>query len=264
MWRLLVRRFLVGLFARLLGTPGGIVAISGHDKAAGVACAPSRNRSDGLRSTSKSLGLGFAAGPTGETDQASAKLRSRRIKSLGPLRATLSHFLLLPIILVGFIAVPTASAASMPLGWGECTNQTAPTHGAIANTAPSGAANESAQPAQKHRLQLSRAPDARTTAHEFVATETGTKGGDAGSRPGKDFTPGGKEQVWENGDGTCANCGTPVVKPGQSKPGVKPPGNEGQVDHVEPKSKGGSGDPSNGQILCRTCNGSKGNKFPWP
>ena len=95
MWRLLVTRFLVGLFARLLGTPGGIVASSGHDKAAGVACAPSRNRSDGLRSTSKSLGLGSAAGPTAETDQASAKLRSRRIKVA---RSVGSHSFALPAI----------------------------------------------------------------------------------------------------------------------------------------------------------------------
>lgn len=31
-----------------------------------------------------------------------------------------------------------------------------------------------------------------------------------------------------------------------------------EVDHVVPRSRGGNNTPQNGQILCRTCNASKG------
>ncbi|WP_268872215.1 RHS repeat-associated core domain-containing protein [Kutzneria albida] len=85
-------------------------------------------------------------------------------------------------------------------------------------------------------------------------------GGAPGSRPSKSFTPAGKRIVWEKNeeanDGTpaCALCGTPVVKPQQSKRGVTPPLNEGAVDHRIPKVQGGSGDPSNGDLLCAVCN----------
>lgn len=37
-----------------------------------------------------------------------------------------------------------------------------------------------------------------------------------------------------------------------------------QVDHIRPKSKGGSDKPSNLQLLCPTCNRKKGNKITVP
>jgi len=43
---------------------------------------------------------------------------------------------------------------------------------------------------------------------------------------------------------------------------VTPPGNEGQTDHIVPKSKGGTNDPSNAQHLCRDCNINKSDKMP--
>ena len=48
----------------------------------------------------------------------------------------------------------------------------------------------------------------------------------------------------------------------KSEKGVTPSKKETQVDHVHPKSKGGDGSPSNGQVLCRGCNGKKSNKMP--
>ena len=41
-----------------------------------------------------------------------------------------------------------------------------------------------------------------------------------------------------------------------------------EIDHIHPKSRGGRDDPSNFQILCRSCNASKNNKTmaewkPW-
>jgi len=40
---------------------------------------------------------------------------------------------------------------------------------------------------------------------------------------------------------------------------VIPAKNERQVDHIKAKSKGGSGTPDNGQVLCRDCNNKKSN-----
>ncbi|WP_318641918.1 HNH endonuclease [Flavobacterium ardleyense] len=45
----------------------------------------------------------------------------------------------------------------------------------------------------------------------------------------------------------------------KNKKGVTPSKTETQVDHVVPKSKGGSGTPNNGQVLCRDCNIKKSN-----
>jgi len=81
-----------------------------------------------------------------------------------------------------------------------------------------------------------------------------------GERSGKNFTKAGKRQVVQEnsntheGQTTCEKCGTETVPGTQSKKGVTPPSNETHVDHIIPKSKGGDGAPSNGQVLCRDCN----------
>ena len=80
------------------------------------------------------------------------------------------------------------------------------------------------------------------------------------SRAEKDFTKAGKEAVIDvnkaknSGKVKCAGCGTNSKPATQSKRGVTPSKKERQVDHKKAKSKGGSGTPDNGEVLCRGCN----------
>jgi RHS repeat-associated protein len=84
-------------------------------------------------------------------------------------------------------------------------------------------------------------------------------------RPGEDFTKAGKDATKEvnkaknGGQTVCENCGVNTTPAQQSKKGVTPPKTETQIDHKIPKSKGGSGTPDNGQVLCRECNLKKSN-----
>jgi len=88
----------------------------------------------------------------------------------------------------------------------------------------------------------------------------------AGKRPGSRFTKKDKEIVKQDnasrneGKTVCENCGVETVPAEQHKKGVTPPKNESHVDHVVPKAKGGTGDPDNGQVLCRDCNIKKSDK----
>ena len=99
------------------------------------------------------------------------------------------------------------------------------------------------------------------------AAKTIDKGTSGGPRSGRDFTPAGKREIDQrnidsHGKPTCENCAAEVVPGQQSQKGVTPPGNERQRDHIIPKSKGGDGSPSNGQVLCRECNLKKRDELP--
>ncbi|MFF2073148.1 PA14 domain-containing protein [Kitasatospora sp. NPDC058162] len=89
---------------------------------------------------------------------------------------------------------------------------------------------------------------------------------DSCGRPYMDFTRAGKRDVVAlnaekyNGINLCEWCGREVTKPQKSQRGVTPSNDEWQVDHMEPKSQGGSGTADNGQLLCRWCNRWKGDK----
>ncbi len=86
------------------------------------------------------------------------------------------------------------------------------------------------------------------------------------SREGKDFTKAGKEAVIDlnkaknKGKVICENCGVNTLPATKSQKGITPSKLERQVDHIKPKSKGGSGTPDNGQVLCRDCNIKKSDK----
>lgn len=90
-------------------------------------------------------------------------------------------------------------------------------------------------------------------------------GSSGGERAGMPFTRKGQREIKEankaanNGQMRCVNpeCGIDLVDGKQSVKGGGRPSNEAQADHADPMSKGGDGSPSNGQLLCPTCNGVK-------
>ena len=72
------------------------------------------------------------------------------------------------------------------------------------------------------------------------------KFGDTFRRRNNDPVPGSVEyEVKKRSGGRCELCGTPHTEM------------QLDVDHIVPRNKGGSSDPSNLQMLCRTCNAQK-------
>jgi membrane protease subunit (stomatin/prohibitin family) len=98
------------------------------------------------------------------------------------------------------------------------------------------------------------------TAGRNLTLAAADKQGNITQRRANDFTAADKEQIREDnaarngGKNVCENCGVETTPGKKSQKGVRPPANERQHDHKIPVSKGGTRDPSNGQILCRECN----------
>jgi RHS repeat-associated protein len=89
------------------------------------------------------------------------------------------------------------------------------------------------------------------------------RGAAGGPRAGKPFTSAMKSEAWKaneakyGGQSTCENCNQPIVPARRSASGVKPPSNEGQLDHVVARTKNGNGSLDNAEYLCRSCNRTK-------
>jgi len=85
---------------------------------------------------------------------------------------------------------------------------------------------------------------------------------------GRDFTRAQRRNILEenmrrNGGVLRSDLsGEILVIPQQHQPGVTPPWNEAHIDHIIPKSRGGTNSYSNAQVLSRAENLSKGNTMP--
>jgi 5-methylcytosine-specific restriction endonuclease McrA len=98
-----------------------------------------------------------------------------------------------------------------------------------------------------------------TSAVKNLQKENTTEGGSQ-YKPGADFSKGTKKQVAEAAGGKCQICGGETVPGTKTQKGVPRPKNEGQTDHITPKSQGGTNDPTNAQHVCFGCNLDKGTK----
>ena len=84
--------------------------------------------------------------------------------------------------------------------------------------------------------------------------------------PGKNFTASQKQKIIEanrkNNEGVVRSdtSGTVLTQPQKSMKGVTPSPNEWQIDHIQPKSKGGSNSFANAQVLSREENRLKSDK----
>jgi RHS repeat-associated protein len=76
------------------------------------------------------------------------------------------------------------------------------------------------------------------------------------------FSPKTKQKARDDAAGKCVYCGQPTVPAKKSQKGVTPPGSQGETDHYDPRSKGGTNDPGNAKNSCRDCNQAKGATSP--
>lgn len=73
-----------------------------------------------------------------------------------------------------------------------------------------------------------------------------------------DFTPHERKQILDRDNWNCQSCGIEVHD--RSNGDWNTP-DKAHIDHIVPISKGGNSEPSNLQVLCRTCNLSKRDKL---
>ena len=95
----------------------------------------------------------------------------------------------------------------------------------------------------------------------------GSMGRGGGSKyvSGGKFSKSTKATAAERADKKCEYCGIETVPAKKSERGVTPPKNEGQTDHIEPRSSGGTNSPENAAHSCRECNrGLSNSKKPSP
>lgn len=110
----------------------------------------------------------------------------------------------------------------------------------------------------EHAVEATRAVEhgveaARAAEKTVNAAKEGTE---AYSRykPGASFSKKTKNDIAEQAGHKCEYCGVDTVAAKKSERGISPPRNEGQTDHIVPRSEGGTNAPSNAAHACRACN----------
>jgi len=128
----------------------------------------------------------------------------------------------------------------------------------LAKEAAAQAAHASEKASEQAAKQVEKA---QAEAEAQAATDAGEAGNAAGRvdaknqyKSGGKFSKKTKAESAERADNTCEYCGQETVPAKKSEKGVTPPGNEGQTDHIEPRSKGGDNSPENAAHACRDCN----------
>ena len=107
-------------------------------------------------------------------------------------------------------------------------------------------------------------------AAQEAAEQAVKHGDDVLQKVGKNFTQSQKKHIYEmnklkNGGIIKSDMsGEILVPPQKSQKGVTPPSNEAQIDHIYPKSLGGSNTLDNAQVLSRVENRTKSNNAPPP
>jgi RHS repeat-associated protein len=106
------------------------------------------------------------------------------------------------------------------------------------------------------------------TAEKEVAGQVAKQAAKSATEVGKPFTRATKRDILDanrarNGGVLRSDKSGQELVPGkQSQRGVTPPENEAHVDHIYPRSQGGSNDPSNAQALSRKENLDKSDSLP--
>jgi hypothetical protein len=77
-------------------------------------------------------------------------------------------------------------------------------------------------------------------------------GSSGGPGAGKDFSKGTKDTARAESNNKCVFCGKDTTR--------QPGGNQSNIDHADPKARGGNNTPANAQNTCRTCNLQKATK----
>ena len=104
-------------------------------------------------------------------------------------------------------------------------------------------------PGTGQAIKAARAADHAVDAARAV--EHAAEGAYKKYTPGAKFSKGTKEEAAERAGQKCEYCGVDTVKAKKSESGVTPPKNEGQTDHIVPRSAGGTNAPSNAAHSCR-------------
>lgn len=122
-----------------------------------------------------------------------------------------------------------------------------------------GQAMKAARAAEKTVEAGRVAEHAIASANNVEKTAIGTAEAYGRYKPGASFSKKTKSEIAEQAGYKCEYCGVDTVAAKKSERGITPPRNEGQTDHIVPRSEGGTNAPNNAAHACRECNRAMSN-----